>query len=74
MTIYLRKTYLKGMALYQMDEAWIRGTIVRVLKQNETDNKERILYEGEPIVPSLSDEEFQSIDEAICCVCLDELT
>ncbi len=62
------------MALYQMDEAWIRGTIVRVLKQNETDNKERILYEGEPIVPSLSDEEFQSIDEAICCVCLDELT
>ena len=71
--IYLRETFYHGVALYTADEAHTSGTIIRVLKQNKTSYKKKLLHVNDTLTPYSGDMEFQTEEEAICWTCINEL-
>lgn len=71
--IYLRETIYYGLVLYKANEAHTEGTIIRILKQNTTHNKKKLLHLNDTLVPFSTDMEFQTEEEAVGWVCLNEL-
>lgn len=71
--IYLRETFHHGVALYTADETITSGTIIRVLKQNKTSYKKKLLHVNDTLTPYSGDMEFQTEEEAICWTCINEL-